>query len=745
MQAVQRIVDSWNTSKRKTVPAGMVGTGKDARTTGGKVAKKTHAKQAWVEGASGKAEEMISTANCGVAEDVIGSGANAANGTSEKVWDAGVQGAVDSLRGPAARTEGEVRVRRPKKKGVSRWVQSKREQLIGSATEGVGSRASCPEAGPASATILAPMDVESRARAQGMEWHGQRHKDLAGGQTAGEDSHYRESTRREAMMDDAVYTAMIEAKARQNNKRGEARVLSSEHAPSATEKGRMLVEAKSKDRQGVGKRESEIDRPDVVCSFWGIERVDMPTDLRYKGELTQRISDLAFSRQVIEGNVSLLMALELRARKKVDRLAGTGVGMASGVDRGKENKRQRRSSGMEEELMRSGVLLTAKERHMDREREREREKTSGGAALDPGSKLEAYQDLLLDFRRVHELAANVGFSGFEGSIARSLARASAALNLKVEAMLHWREAETLASKERDRRLEIRALIGCAECFCGAHDFAEADRRVAAALALVETSTRVLEEEDRLCILRASVQVQDLQVSHKLKAGERDLIANRVPEALQHYQMAAGAALRGLEVARELGGKQRTEFAKRKAQREREAEKSNEPGTNGGRSRSGQEGDGGTSGGVSVLGHGGANWAAQVEDYNATQLCKITRRLSKSRYRALAASACCLMKDGHMSKAIDVWDKVLQASESLSSETAALEGKVVSLENLAVAHEVLGSLQVAEAFANKARHLRARLESSHEGSDSVSEGQRSGVDVDSRNSRKAAKSSTCVCC
>jgi len=646
--------------------------------------KGTYARQAWAESGRGGWTENSAPGRRLPAANVTEESLEEVESGSKRADEAKTKDLADPRQGLGDKSETSerdaesssgaqmarvesVRIRRPKKKGVNRWAQSKRDQLkdrSDSLDDGLRPPGAAAQNTSGEHKTRAIMSADGETETQVQPQHGKVIRNHAA-LTSDTDQKKLEPGRANRMAERAQTGHYLAN-------------LRDMRMPNAVEK-------------------ADSRAPDLLY-FWGVERFDMPVHRRYKGELAQRISDRAFSGQVIEGNVSLLMSVELRARKAVEQLVGgeklAGV-MPGAADRGRGDR--------EEEMFRMGVgvVLTQKERQMDRERERERERCRVKVIhRDSTSQRAAYQELQLNFRRVEELATNAGFSGFAGSIARTLARTAAALRLTTVALQHWREAQELASQERDARAEIRALIGCAECLCGAREFAEAERQVEAALALAEKSSKALEEEDRLCVLRARMQVQDAWSTQSLEQAERSLISNHLQDALQLFQLSAGAALRGLETAHELACRQRKVVAKRNEQKSRDAGKGKDMGASKTESRLVADFDHGI---------GGTDWAAHVDDYNAVQCDKIMRRLSKSRYKALAASACCMMKVGLMNEAIDVWKEVLTLAEALTGETEALEGRVASLENLATAHEVLGNLQQSVLFAHKASGLKIKLE------------------------------------
>lgn len=72
-----------------------------------------------------------------------------------------------------------------------------------------------------------------------------------------------------------------------------------------------------------------------------------------------------------------------------------------------------------------------------------------------------------------------------------------------------------------------------------------------------------------------------------------------------------------------------------------------------------------------------------------------------------------MNAGEMSSAITKWSEVEEVlTTCLGTPAQVLEGRVAMLENLSLAHRVLGSEHEAEAFAEQARCLRSRLDGSY---------------------------------
>ena len=71
-----------------------------------------------------------------------------------------------------------------------------------------------------------------------------------------------------------------------------------------------------------------------------------------------------------------------------------------------------------------------------------------------------------------------------------------------------------------------------------------------------------------------------------------------------------------------------------------------------------------------------------------------------------------MNAGEMSSAIAKWSEVEEVLTCLGRPAQVLEGRVAMLENLSLAHRVLGSENEAETFATQARCLRTRLDGSY---------------------------------
>jgi tetratricopeptide (TPR) repeat protein len=389
----------------------------------------------------------------------------------------------------------------------------------------------------------------------------------------------------------------------------------------------------------------------VVCSFWGVERLDLPHEWRYKGHLAKRISDTVFSGNVVAGNLSYLMSKELQMRKAVDRVCGTDAARLPPAP------------------------ATRPSTPTYREKEVRDSKTGKGS----GANLEVYQDLLRQHTQVEQLAYNVGFECVAAGLQRSLACASAALGLPIHSLQHWQQASIEGRKEGDTRAQVRALLGQAEVLCRCSKFEEAHACLEQALALVRKANGAAEEEDILCVERAHVQVHDLRVLEGLQSAEQAYVAGNVHKALQGYSVAGDTAARALILVLSVSDKEQRLAVKREAARGKRAkDKEIVMGKDGSKSLPPairprriflEEEDGGDTPGSHLPQTGGKdsdyyreNVAAQVHDYNSTQLSKIQRRLARNRYKALAASACCMMKVGDMSSALAAWHQVFKASE-----------------------------------------------------------------------------------
>jgi tetratricopeptide (TPR) repeat protein len=298
-----------------------------------------------------------------------------------------------------------------------------------------------------------------------------------------------------------------------------------------------------------------------------------------------------------------------------------------------------------------------------------------------------YLDLLRQHTQVEQLAYNVGFQGVAAGLQRSLACASAALGLPIHSLQHWQQASIEGRKEGDTRAQVRAQIGQAEVLCTCSKFEEAHSCLEQALALVRKAKGAAGEDDILCVERAHVQVHDLRVLEGLQSAEQAYVAGNVHKALQGYSVAGDTAGRALILVLSVSDKEQRLAVKREAARGKTAkDKESAMGKDDIKSlppairprRIFLEEDGGDTGDSQR--HGDTpgshlpqteekgsdyyreNVAAQVHDYNATQLSKIQRRLARNRYKALAASACCMMKVGDMSSALAAWHQVFKASE-----------------------------------------------------------------------------------
>ena len=382
---------------------------------------------------------------------------------------------------------------------------------------------------------------------------------------------------------------------------------------------------------------------DGACSFWGVDRLDLPLERRYKGQLSATISkqvEEIRQRNLIEGRVSLLASREQQVRKAVEHLcarasrAGQQRTGLRGGNRGMEDAVMvdalssavvRRDPGLLR--LASDELLGDSDLQLDGEKELL--SRSGEDSPVYGLMLQQHNDLL-------SLAQASGFAGAKAGIHRSMASVSAALRLAPEALRHWRQARDEGEKIRDARAQIRALIGEAETLCGCLDFPGAERSLEVAQKLAVKERKTLEEEDSMTVLRAHAQVLDAHVRWALRQGEQSVRQQQFERAQQDYAVAASSAARALNFVRDLQLKHDARAVSSEKPRERARVKSllvGEGGNGAGdRMKIGPKSNSGTaSSGADGMATGlpGQDLAAQVEENNASLLAKMHRRLHNS--------------------------------------------------------------------------------------------------------------------
>eukprot|EP00277_Geminigera_cryophila_P048124 CAMPEP_0173086704 /NCGR_PEP_ID=MMETSP1102-20130122/23089_1 /TAXON_ID=49646 /ORGANISM="Geminigera sp., Strain Caron Lab Isolate" /LENGTH=92 /DNA_ID=CAMNT_0013967651 /DNA_START=87 /DNA_END=365 /DNA_ORIENTATION=+ len=91
----------------------------------------------------------------------------------------------------------------------------------------------------------------------------------------------------------------------------------------------------------------------------------------------------------------------------------------------------------------------------------------------------------------------------------------------------------------------------------------------------------------------------------------------------------------------------------------------------------------------------------------------------------------------MTGSMNAWKLVLDCSEALSGDSEVIQGKIATFENLALTCEVLGHLDQAAVFAEKARQLQHN-------SDVEAEEVGSKLKQSVTAQRDCKKSATCVC-
>ena len=613
--------------------------------------------------------------------------------------------------GASAATETPHRMRSNKKKGVNRWVQAKRHEMT--------SDQSVPKA---------PKEQQGLGVASAAKGHQGAHGEIGA-------------------LDEVNLSKQVSGQSLHQGVAGFTKKTEDEARP---------VLGRDQGEKGNG-------HYDGVCSFWGVDRLDLPLERRYKGQLSATISkqvEEIRQRNLIEGRVSLLASREQQVRKAVEHLcarasrAGQQRTGLRGGNRGMEDAVMvdalssavvRRDPGLLR--LASDELLGDSDLQLDGAKE---------SLSRSGEDSPVYELMLQEHNDLLSLAQASGFAGAEAGIHRSMASVSAALRLAPEALRHWRQARDEGEKLRDARAQIRALIGEAETLCGCLDFPAAERSLEVAQKLAIKERKTLEEEDSMTVLRAHAQVLDAHVRWALRQGEQSVRQQQFERAQQEYTVAASSAARALNFVRDLQLKHDARAVLSGKPRDRARVKSllvGEGGNGAGDGlKTGPKSSSGTaSSGADGMATGllGQDLAAQVDENNASLLAKMHRRLhnsctkcpingmltcrlrirrsekggrthvcccgcrlSKQRYRSLAACACCLMNAGEMSSAIAKWSEVEEVLTCLGRPAQVLEGRVAMLENLSLAHRVLGSENEAETFAKQARCLRTRLDGSY---------------------------------